>query len=223
MPAIILTFAPMFTLSLADEKVKPYQTVALHFLMGLALLTFGILSYVFYFYTIMATDHKSSIPEFRKWGVAMILPGLVILFFSLFRGRWLKEPKNNRLFRIIEVVCASVYAGYFVIAKWWVPAGIFGILALTLVLATLWEGSRNRMQLIHIDDQGIALPGTSRRRSLEWNEIQQVLLRFGVLTIDCYDDHLYQWNVTLPEFHKDEFEAYCAKQVKENEHKKSNW
>ena len=48
-----LTFAPMFTLALAEEKVKPYQTVALHFLVGLALFTFGLLSYFFYYYTII--------------------------------------------------------------------------------------------------------------------------------------------------------------------------
>jgi len=213
----------MFTLTLAEDKVKPYQTVALHFLVGLALLTFGILSYVFYYYTIIATEYKSSLPEFRKWGIAMIVPGIVILFFALFRGRWLKQPKNNKLFRIIEIVCALVYAGYFVLGQWWLPAGIFGILALTLLMAILWEGSRNRLQFIHIGDKGIELPGTARRRSLEWNEVEQVILRFGILTIDCYDNHLYQWNVNTPEFSKEELEAYCAKLVKENEHKKSNW
>jgi hypothetical protein len=213
----------MFTLSLAQDKVKPHQTVALHFLIGLALFAFGILSYVFYFYTIIATEHESSMPEFKKWGIAMIIPGLVILLFSLFRGKWLKVPKNNRLFRIIEFCCALAYAAYFTIGHWWLPAGIFGILAATLLLATLWESSRNKTQYIHIDDKGVQLPASSRRNSLEWNEISRVILRFGILTIDCYDDHLYQWDVDTPDFDKEEMEAYCAKLVAENEHKKSNW
>lgn len=213
----------MFTLSLAEEKVKPYQTVALHFLIGLALLAFGILSYVFYFYTIIATEHRSSLPEFRKWGLAMIIPAAVILFFSLFRGKWLKQPKNNRLFRIIEFCCSLVFAAYFAMGHWWLPAGIFGVLAGTLLLATLWESNKNKTQYIHIDDKGVQLPATSRRSSLEWNEIEQVILRFGILTIDCYDNHLYQWNVDAPDFDKEALELYCARLIKENEGKKSNW
>ena len=62
-----------------------------------------------------------------------------------------------------------------------------------------------------------------RRSSLAWNEIEQVILRFGILTIDCTDNHLYQWNVNTPDFSKEELEAYCTKQVMENKGKKSDW
>ncbi len=209
----------MFTIAIAEEKVKPFQTVALHFLVGLALFTFGVLSYLFYFYTINITNAASSMPELKRWGPVMLFPGLAILIISLFRGRWLKKPKNNKALRIIEIGCSILYAGYFAYGHWWLPAGIFGILAATLLLATLWESNKNRAQFINIDEKGVQLPSTSRRGSLAWNEIEQVILRFGILTIDCVDNHLYQWNVNAAEFSKEELEAYCSKLVIANKGK----
>ena len=213
----------MFTLALTEEKVKPYQTVALHFLVGLALFTFGVLSYLFYFYTINITNAASSMPELKRWGPLMLFPGAVILFISLFRGNWLKKSKNNRLLRIIEISCSLLSCGYFALGHWWLPAGIFGILAATLLLAGLWENSKNRAQFITIDGKGVQLPATSRRKSLEWREIEQVILRFGILTIDCVDNHLYQWNVNTPDFSKEELETYCSKMVEEHKEEVSSW
>jgi len=42
-----------FDFHLAEEKVKPHQSIALHILIAIALMAFGIISTVFYEYTFL--------------------------------------------------------------------------------------------------------------------------------------------------------------------------
>ena len=128
------------------------------------------------------------------------------------------------MFRIAELVCTLLYGAYFLYGKLWLPTGIFGILSATLLFAIFWENNKNRAQYVHIDEKGVQLPATSRRRELAWNQVAQVILRFGILTIDCYDNHLYQWNVKMPEYSKEELEGYCSKLIAEHKEKQeADW
>jgi len=70
------------------------------------------------------------------------------------------------------------------------------------------------------DDKGIALPANVRLRFVAWPEIEKVLLRYGVLTIDCADNKLLQLDVAQPTFSAESFEQYCDEKVEEGKKKR---
>ena len=169
-----------FKIPIQDEKVKPHQVTTLHMVCALAFIGTGSIIAV-YNYTIPG------------WGIALLLEGLVLTGVTMFRNKWLLTPRNNKLFRVIELISSLVVASYSFYQHWKVPEGIFGVLAACLVFALYWERSGDELLYVIIGEDGVRLPVTSRKRFLDWKEIDNIVLRFGTLSINCVDDRLFQW------------------------------
>lgn len=197
----------MFELPLTEARVKPHQVTALHLLAGLVMTGCGsILSLM-----------QSPV---HTWTLALLVAGVLLLGISLLRNKWIRQPKVNRLFRIGELMILLCLTSYFAINKFNIPAAMCGILGAAILFAIFWEQQSNVPLSVRVDDAGIKLPPTSRRRQLNWREVEQVLLRFGTLTINCHDNRLYQWTVGAIEFDKDSFEKYCNNQIEEGKLKR---
>ncbi len=209
-----------FELPVIGEKVKPYQSLALHVMIAFALIGFGIISYVFYAFTYIVTKSKSPLFDLKLWGIIMLVFGFVILAVAVFRKRWMIYPKNNRIFRIIElIVCVLfIFLSYGNSLK--MPVAIFSILSLGILFAIFWEGGNNKPLLISVSDEGVKLPATARTKFLVWTVIESIILRFGTITIECTGNTFFQWNVNNINFDNEIFEAYCKSKIEENREKR---
>jgi hypothetical protein len=68
---------------------------------------------------------------------------------------------------------------------------------------------------------GLRLP-VVRRRFIPWTEIDNVVLRYGTVTINCLDNHLFQWTIADYGFDNEVFERFCNARVEENVSKRVN-
>ncbi|MBS1690136.1 MAG: hypothetical protein JSS96_15505, partial [Bacteroidetes bacterium] len=170
-----------FELPLTEEKVKPHQSTAMHLMSG------------FIFSGTGAIFLAISQP-LKYWGIALLIAGLLLLVTTVIKHRWLVLTGANRIIRIAELLVFLCLTSFCATNKWWVPTTMFGVLSASILMALLWENGENNLR-ITVDEQGIKLPVTSRKRFIDWSEVEKVLLRYGTLTVDCADNRLFQWNV----------------------------
>jgi hypothetical protein len=190
----------VFELPLTEEKVKPHQVTALHLLVGLAFTGAGALFYSFY-------------PTAKTWSILLLAAGLLLLLVAMFRNRWVTASRRNRIFRIAELMVLLCLASFSAIHKWTPPAAMFGILSAAVLFAIFWERGSNSSMAVRIDKEGVKLPVTARKRFIPWQDIEQVLFKFGTLTINCCDNRLFQWTIGNLSIDKENFEAFCNKQI----------
>lgn len=222
----------IFEIPLAEQRIKPHQVTALHLMTGFALIASGAFITVAFMALMIKpfswepitekgdiNIHSFLLPEYL-----LIIAGIIILFAAMFRNKWLLQPRINKAFRIIELILCAVIAGYSVFTGAYVLTGIFGILSLGIIYAFVAEAAKRGPTII-IDDTGIKLPFTSRRRNIKWTETQKVLLRHGALTVNCVDSSLYQWMTASNDINADEFETYCTAEIEAaRKHRdKDNW
>lgn len=212
-----------FELPLTEQKVKPHQITALHLIIAFSILGAGGLCYLLGIYSKVWTNsifHSGTVPAAGLFAAGLLLLGIVF-----FRNRWLQQPVVNKAFRMAELVVVLVMLAGAVWLKWWMPAVISGVLATAVIFALYWENNSRRTLVIRVDDEGVKLPVTSRKRGISWPDINNVLLRYGILTIDCADNSLYQWNIGQISIDKDNFEAFCQANIAEGMKKRShsNW
>jgi len=196
-----------FDLQLTEEKIKRHQVTAMHLTCALAFIAAGAIIVV-YNYTI------------PYWGLAELIAGILLLGVTMIRNKWV-TGKNSAMYRIGELAIAAAMAGYSATQHWTFPIFIFTVLTLAVAFAMFWErASSNAAQVIHIDDTGIKLPVTSRKRFIDWLETDSVILRYGTLSIECTDNRLYQWNVKDIAFKGEELEQFCTRKIEEYKSKR---
>jgi len=198
----------VYDLPLVDEKVKPHQVTTLHLICAFAFIGTGAIIAI-YNYTI------------PMWGGALLVVGLLLLGATIFKNKWATDKKMNLILRIIELLIGAVIAVYSVMQHWKFPMGMFGALCAGLVFAIYWERKSAETLYIHVDEDGLRLPVT-RRRFLPWVEVENVVMRFGTLTINCVDNHFFQWNINATDQDSEIFEAFCEAKIEENKGKRRN-
>ncbi|MBA3829406.1 MAG: hypothetical protein H0X33_10760 [Taibaiella sp.] len=191
----------IFDLTLAEEKVKPHQVTALHLLVAFIFLGTGALFWLY--------------PVLKVWGESLLVIGAVLLLIVFLKNKWLLSGKVNTTFRIGELIIIATLIFFAAWKHWRVPTAMFSVLGAALLFALAWERSSTHLQ-IHVAKEGIQLPITARKRTIDWWEVEKVILKFGTLTIDCVDKRLYQWNVQMTAFDQKQFDAFCDARIEEN-------
>jgi hypothetical protein len=202
----------IFELPLTENKVKPHQVTALHLMAALAFVGSGALFYLFY-------------PPAKPWGIALIVGGLLLLSAVIFRNKMIIKPAVTRVLRVAELAVLLALC-LFTYSKGWTPAVVmFGILGAAVVFAFFWEQGGKNIQVITVDTNGVKLPLASRRRHLNWLDIDEVLLKYGVLTINCSDNSMFQWTVGHTNFDKTAFDTFCHGRIEAGKSKRdtNNW
>ncbi len=200
-----------YTIPIQEEKVKPHQVTTLHMVCALAFLGTGAIIAV-YNYTIPG------------WGIALLCEGLLLVGLTMFRNKWVLQPQVNRIFRVVQLLTAIAVAGYSFLQHWKVPEGVFGVLSLCLAFALYWEKSVGETLNVIIDEGGIHLPVTARKRLIEWKEVENVVLRHGTLSVNCVDDRLFQWTARANKIEVADLEQFCAALVSKHEtEKEEDW
>ena len=199
----------VYDLPVIGEKIKPHQVTALHLLSALAFTGTGALIVIYNY----------SIPI---WGLAILIAGLVLLGITIFKNTWLTKTKANFFARIAEFVIALGIAILSFVQQWKFPMGIFGVLSAAVLFAIFWERAAGQALSIHIDDTGIMLPVTARKRFIPWVVVEEVVLRYGTLSIECLENRLHQWDIADSDIDDEIFMAYCAARVEANKGKRRN-
>jgi hypothetical protein len=204
-----------FIIPLIAPKIKPHQSMAMHALIAFALMGFGTISYVFYAYSYVSTQSHQPLAQFKLWALIMLVFGLLLFMVIFFRKNWLIYPKNNRLFRIFELVLCITFVALSYMHNEKMPAAIFGILSAGILFALIKEGDAPKEIAVIINDAGIQLPPMARNRQLKWTETDSVMLKHGTITIECADNHFYQWNTNPINFDIAALDAFCKLQVEQ--------
>ncbi len=210
-----------FELILKGERVKPHQSTGLHLLVALAIMMSGAITFFLYkLFKVQIAGNMNTALEQLKWaGLLIVLTGLVLLALIIFKNKWLLKKKVNAIIRIVELAWMLFFTLFSITEHIIIPAFTYGILAVTVVLALIWENTGGA-QLVAINEEGIKLPVAVRTRLIAWPEIEKVLLRYNVLTIDCLDKKLLQLDVKAPVFNSDNFEQYCDTKIEEGKKKR---
>ncbi|MBC7553694.1 MAG: hypothetical protein H7257_06915 [Taibaiella sp.] len=201
-----------YSIQLSDEKVKKHQVTALHLTCALAFTGCGAIMFVYN-------------QDIKWWGASLLAAGIGLLSLTIAKNKLVITTPNSSVFRIAELVISLAIAGYCAINQWKLPVWIFGVLGAAVCFAFFWERASNTMQYVHLGHDGIKLPVESRRRFIQWVDVETVLFKFGTLSIDCTDNKLYQWNVRPAEFDNMEFEDFCSKKIDEyrDKRRKDDW
>jgi hypothetical protein len=189
-----------YELPIVEQRVKPHQVTALHMMAALAFVGAG---------AIMSLLYEPA----KIWGTGLWIIGVLLMIVAMGRNKWLVKPANNRILRIIELLILLSLAIFTTLQKWPPPAIMFGVLTIAVGFALWWESQPEAGVQVVLDDAGIKLPVTSRRRFINWQDADQVIIRFGILTIDCEDNRLYQYNIANTQIDKEAFEEYCRVQI----------
>jgi hypothetical protein len=190
----------VYDLTVDDVKVKPHQVTTLHMICALAFLVGGTIAAVYNF-------------DYLRWcGIGILACGIGLTGVVIAKNKWVISSTVNPAFRLMEMLVCATIAAYALYRGWKFPIVIFTSLTAFVTFAFFWERSARPLS-IHLGDEGITLPATARRRFRPWTDIEEVILRFGILTINYVDNSLMQWPVPATGVDADSFEAWCAARV----------
>lgn len=198
----------VYDLQLVDVKVKPHQVTTLHLICAFAFIGTGAI----------ITVYNYTIP---KWGAALLVAGILLLGLTMLKNKWVTGKKVNLLFRIIELIIGATIAVYSTIQHWKFPMGMFAALCAGLIFAVYWERKSAETLYVHVDEKGLRLPVT-RRRFIPWVEVENIVWRFGTLTINCVDNHFFQWSIASMNYNTEEFETFCNDKIEAHKGKRRN-
>lgn len=201
-----------FEIPIIEERGKKSYIITLHLLVCFLLIVTGIFEVLLHLF--FAKTAGAKFPHFtllKIGGVLTFILGLALLSIIIFKNKWLIKPTVNKTLRITEFI---IFISFALVA--WnydvqYPALIFGITAAALLYGLYWENQAIDKKVI-IGEKGISLPKAGRN-FLHWQEVQRVLLRHGIITIDCLDNHLFQWNIQSFSFDEEIFSEFCKAQI----------
>lgn len=173
-----------FEIPLKEHRIRPHQVAALHWLVALNWMGAGA----------MAHRLDSAAP----WGMIGGVLGAALLVFTLVRNRWVRNPRINGILRILEILIQFAFAVYAGLQGWWPALIAMLILWMALLYAYRNEQKGRHPGSILISEKGVQLPGKWGLRFLGWEEVENLILRHGVFTLNCRDGRLYQYDAATP-------------------------
>jgi len=179
-----------FELVLRNEKRKFYDRFAilLFILNGIAICIFLAKSN----YQLLS---QQVFPGFFGLAVTLFLIGMIIF------------NKNSRqLTYSFPIASFCIVLFWFYMQYWWAGLIMFALLSLYMV-------SKKELRVI-VEDDHIVYP-TFPKRWLNWNELNNIILKDGLLTIDFKNNRLIQQPIDEKgnKVNEQEFNDFCKKQL----------
>lgn len=202
-----------FEIPIEEARGKRSYIISLHLVVCFLLIVTGIFEFILYLFFSKSAGDKFHYFHLLKWGGPLTtLLGLILLGFLIFKNQWLNNMAVNRTVRIAELVLFAVFALAALKLDVVYPAAMFGIIAACLLLAIFWE-TKNGERKVMINEDGILTPKATGYQQLHWYEVQNVILKFGIITIDCADNRLLQWNTKPFPIDEELFKDFCAAKI----------
>jgi len=200
-----------FELSLAGEdRASSRRMTTLHLMLAFVLCGLGAGCLALYWFTSVSPKFPTAYGPFAVFGICSLLAGSVIAAVSIFYKNWLMQGKRSILLRITEVAIIAGGGAIFFMAGQKIPATIFGIVAVMIALAIFWEARSPSAQSVTIDEAGITLPKGGLSKLIRWSEIETVLLRHDILSIELSGNRLIQRSITSTDTDPQSLEAFST-------------
>lgn len=200
-----------YTIPLAEARVRPHQKTGLHLFIALALCGIAAIAYIGY-----RNPHaRQLLPASSAVSFSYIYLsiGLFILLVTVLCNKWLLDRKVNITFRVCETLLLLVPLIYCLSSSYWQLSVFLGLLFLTALYAVYSE-ARSASLIVIISDNGIRLPGAFTARSvLPWSRINQLIVRYGTLTINTLDNKLIQFALPAPLPNENEITTYASQKI----------
>ena len=176
-----------FTLVLKNEKVKQYK------LFALLIIVLNILILTFLAVT------RSEI-RFRCIGTVAWIAALFIIEYFAKQKHKEFSAKGAAILLII---------GVFLSFKFWLPALIMAFLAILYIISI-------RQFVVSVNASNIIYPSFPKR-TIQWDELNNIIIRDGLLTLDFKNNKLIQALVIVQEnesaLNEKEFNDFCRAQL----------
>lgn len=177
-----------FDITLKNEKYRLYDRFAVLIFIINAI---GIIFSMFYF------DHTT---DRNRTGLLTLL--LLLLSILLYISTPQKVKKEY--YFIFASFFASLY--WLLLGYWWVGLAV-------LLLAVLYKKSK-RLLIVTVDIQHISYPSLLSKK-INWNQISNIILKDGLLTIDLKNNKFIQQPVdeSKTRVNEQEFNDFCQQQL----------
>ncbi len=170
----------------------------LHLMLAFTLCGLGAGSIVLYWFTSVSPNFKEAYRPFMVFGICSFLFGLGIAAVSVFYKNWLMQGKRSFLLRICEIGMLTTGSVLYRFAGQNIPSTIFGLVAGLIAIAAIWESRKPGNPSAIINEEGVLISNGQIRKRIPWDEIESVLLRHGILTIEMSENRLLQRSLSGP-------------------------
>ena len=180
-----------FELLLKNEKVKSYDRITL-FIILINLAIFVLLA-------LQSAEQRIRIISITG---SLLIVTLLIIHFIVKNTK----TRSTSLYSFISVLSAAIT--WMIIGKWWVAL-------LCFALSALYQISRKPLQVLINPDK---INYTSFPvRAIQWNELNNVILKDGILTIDFRNNKIVQAEIddVSNTINEKEFNDFCSQQLKD--------
>jgi hypothetical protein len=180
-----------FEIIASGTAVKKHQITSIHLMSGLLLMVMGAVTWA------IPDAAKTIVYNYLNYaGLCYAFTGLMIIVISIFfNKKIIQHPGKNIVLRIFEGILLGSILIYCLIKQWYLPAAWSGAGFIAVMLAMFIENTSTKHKMIIVNEEGVLLPGLARNVTLPWQDIQRLLLKHNVITIDCRDNKLYQFEV----------------------------
>jgi len=179
-----------YSFILKNEKTKNYR------LISQLLVLFNLLGFVF-----LLINNETRI----AMNIALLFAILITAVYTFFTVmEWIsKKPLPDFWHRSIFVVCSFVWTKE---GLWWI-----GIM---LLLFILLDFIAHKKLVVDITDKRINVPYILQK-TFDWNEVNNVILKDGLLTIDFKNNKLFQQLIlnSDEDINEKEFNEFCRQQL----------
>ncbi len=177
--------APSYTFTLKPEKKASFSRIEL----------LVVVLHLILFIVIAVSSYPEGIVA-AGFGIAMAV--IYVVLFFVYKNRQLRHT----LLRL------PLY--FFLV--WWFVNGVYWMAALLLVFNIFSTLSQKKIQIVFSQDQ--ILYKSFPNRLFNWHNLNNAVLRDGLLTIDFKNDKLIQQLVEEDQTNEAAFNSFCQTQLK---------
>ncbi len=175
---------PTYQFTLQKEKQTSYNSIA--FAVGLLhLITFIVLA-------------VSQYP--KVIGMAVFGMGIVTTYFLLY----FFYQNNKFCYTFLDIT-------FYLFALWWLGKGVYWMAVLIFIFSIFSTLSKQKIQIIFSAEQ--ILYNALLKRSFNWADINNVVLKDGMLTIDFKNNKIIQQLIEEAGADETEFNGFCQKHI----------
>ena len=175
---------PKFEIVLKNEKAKTYTVISWLII---------ALNFISFLYMGISGSAEEINHPFFAAGIL-----LCIFLFQLIVKRKDESEINKFSLSFSEIIIA------------WIIMQFYWIAALNFFLFIFQDISRRRLIVLFFDDR-IIYPSFPKR-TIQWQELNQVILKDGILTIDMKNDKVFQ-NEIISDINEAELNEFCSSHI----------
>lgn len=203
----------MYEIPIQNQLLKTNQITAMHMMVAIIFIILGAIT------SSVPKDIVASYDIYINiYGYIILSLGIIIIILSIFFNKKIIQSKYNSILRYIEVIVLISILIYTFINSWYLPFTYATTTLLGVIFAIIWEHHGKKEHVIKIEEDGLYIPKFLRNQKLNWHEIERLMIKHGLVTIDCRNNKLYQFQLNDNNI-KEEVSTYAQQKIEENESK----